>query len=321
MTVAGPPLRRPARWKYALLVALTGVLVFAVVRWLGGAAALGDALARARWALLPVVLALSVVQLMVATHRWRLIVRSMDCPLTLGQALRIVLGTWPLAAVTPSRVTDVLRAWPLRDRLPLPAGIGSVILEKLIDVQSLCILGGLGLALTGMWAGAGLALAALLALWTGMLVAMRFRAMLLALPGIRRARPKLERLYAALDAVGSRRRALLTVAASSIASWLLAGAMLVALLEMMGADVRWDVVLAFWPAAIFVGLLPVSMAGMGTRDAAFVLLLRRFAGGAVDESAVLAATLAYAVVGTWLWALVGLPFTFRMNAAPAAAET
>ena len=54
-----------------------------------------------------------------------------------------------------------------------------------------------------------------------------------------------------------------------------------------------------------------TVAGVGTRDAAFVYLLRA-SGHAFDEGAVVAGTLGYAAFGTWLLAIVGIPFTVRL---------
>lgn len=62
------------------------------------------------------------------------------------------------------------------------------------------------------------------------------------------------------------------------------------------------------PIAIFIGLLPVSFAGIGTRDAAMVYLLKDRIG---EDAAILlgvVATLRYLVV-----ALAGLPFVPRLR--------
>jgi uncharacterized membrane protein YbhN (UPF0104 family) len=59
--------------------------------------------------------------------------------------------------------------------------------------------------------------------------------------------------------------------------------------------------------AILAGLLPVTLGGLGTRDAAFIYLLRTVAGRAAGAS-VLAATIGYSAVAMWSFAIVGLPF-------------
>jgi uncharacterized membrane protein YbhN (UPF0104 family) len=55
----------------------------------------------------------------------------------------------------------------------------------------------------------------------------------------------------------------------------------------------------------------VSLGGLGTRDGAFLLLLRGFSPDDVSESGVLASTLGYAFLTTWLLAIIGVPFAIR----------
>jgi hypothetical protein len=53
--------------------------------------------------------------------------------------------------------------------------------------------------------------------------------------------------------------------------------------------------------------MPVTLGGMGTRDAAFLYLLRTVAGHPAGAG-VLAATMGYSAVALWSFAIVGLPF-------------
>ena len=68
----------------------------------------------------------------------------------------------------------------------------------------------------------------------------------------------------------------------------------------------WRVLL---PLAIFVGLLPLTLSGMGTRDPAFIAL---FGGLGVAAEVSLGVGLLYSLYGYWLPALVGLPFMRRV---------
>jgi uncharacterized protein (TIRG00374 family) len=61
------------------------------------------------------------------------------------------------------------------------------------------------------------------------------------------------------------------------------------------------------PVVVLVGLLPVTIGGMGTRDAAFVVLFASYA----DPASLVAIGLLYAIFRYWLLALVGIPFMLR----------
>ena len=62
-------------------------------------------------------------------------------------------------------------------------------------------------------------------------------------------------------------------------------------------------VLAYAPLSIFVGLIPVTVAGMGTRDSALIFLFSSYADPAVMAGIGLLCSLRY-----WIDTLVGIPF-------------
>jgi uncharacterized protein (TIRG00374 family) len=62
------------------------------------------------------------------------------------------------------------------------------------------------------------------------------------------------------------------------------------------------------PLAIFVGLLPLTLSGMGTRDSAIIALFSRYASPGVS----LGVGLLYSLFGYWLPSLVGLLFLVRV---------
>jgi uncharacterized protein (TIRG00374 family) len=212
----------------------------------------------------------------------------------------------PLSIVAPSRANDLLRAHAVRELVPPFATAGSVLAERAIDVQSLWILSALGAWSIGQGWLAGAACLAIVVEWIVIVLVVaagrRFRSR------FGRHQEKVERLLAAFEALRSMPRRLLTIVFASLGVWLLNVAMLYALSLAFSARVGAADVFALWPLALFVGLLPVTLGGMGTRDAAFVYFLEATGSGAPDPAAVVAATLAYAVLTTWGLALVGLPF-------------
>jgi len=68
--------------------------------------------------------------------------------------------------------------------------------------------------------------------------------------------------------------------------------------------VPFSLVVTAFPPAIFVGLLPMTIAGMGLREGAMLLL---FAPSAAP-SQILAVGLLYSLLTYWFLALAGLPF-------------
>jgi uncharacterized protein (TIRG00374 family) len=305
------PRRKWFDWRILPVVAITALVMFALVRKLAAPAEFFDALATARWSLFPVALALLGAGLMLAALRWIFVAGAMGYRLPLARALDAMLATWPFALLTPARASDVLRAVAIADLIPTFEGAGSVLAEKAIDLQSLCILTLVGAFATGQHMVAGFAALVLLGLWIGVMTLVRRRDLLARLPILRRKPEKLEQLLTAFRAMLNHPARLALVGATSLASWVMAMTMMYTLLVMTGAGVGLGQTLALFPAAILTGMVPITLAGMGTRDAAFAYLLAAAGWTPVREGALLAATFGYAIVGTWVLAVVGIPFAIR----------
>ncbi|MFU8806687.1 MAG: lysylphosphatidylglycerol synthase domain-containing protein, partial [Bradymonadaceae bacterium] len=153
----------------------------------------------------------------------------------------------------------------------------------------------------------------LLGTWTAMGLLFFNRPLLLRLPLPERFATKIQKLFEPFSALRKKPFRFVVVSAISLTSWMLALGLVGSMLWILDARVGAFEIIALWPLAIFVGMLPLTMAGMGTRDAAFIGLLAA-SGAALAEANILAATFGYALVGTWLPALVGLPFMLKSMA-------
>lgn len=305
-----PPSRRPQAWRLALTLAVTLVLVAVLVRRFGGTGEVVDAARRARPAWVALGFAAVAACTLVTALRWKLVLGGMGRSLAFGRALAVVLATSPLAAVTPSRTNDLLRPLAVRDRVPLAVGTGSIVAEKAVNLVVLLALAACGAAFEGLWGWAA-AIAGMLAVATaGIALVVTRRAWLERLPLLRRRPDRVEQLFEALVALRRSPLHLAGIAASSLTIRVLTVAITHALLVAVGSDVRWFETLALWPTAILVGLVPVTLGGVGTRDATFLVLLASH-GTHVDPSSVLAATMGYWALAIGAPAVVGIPFMIR----------
>jgi len=303
--------RQPFRWRVLLPTAVTAVVIWLLIRHVAGGVGFADVFRDARWELAAIPVALACSNMFLAAVRLQIVVRALDVRLPIRRAVSVVLQTFPLVLVAPSRAGDLLRAVAIRDLVPVVEGMSAVVAEKLVDVQSLCLLSIVGCAIGGLWEW-GLVAAGLLALeWTVVGALLWKRGKLLRIPLLRRAEKILRRSTAALAAFRARPGIYLWLSAVSLLSWTVTLAIVWVLAQIFWADVTAREVIAFWPLSVFVGLLPVTLAGMGTRDAAFAYLVSAAATGAVDKAPILATTFSFAVVGIWFPAVVGLPSMVR----------
>lgn len=261
-----------------------------------------------------------VPQVLVAAARWQRLLAAL-APLSFVAALRHVLAGGTLNLVLPSKLGDVAKGWFLARAaaVPLRRGLVAASAEKLLDLGGLCAVLLLATAVHGL---ARDPLVAAAAAGAGAVVGAVVAALAWAPPaGLARRLPA--RLRGALGDWAEVRaawvaapRALGGTLALTVGLWALHVLQILLFFRAAGATASAAAVFALAPVAILVGLLPISLAGLGTRDAALVYL---FAAG--DDPAVLAAVGLLTATRYVVPALAGLPFlplVLRARAALAA---
>lgn len=240
-------------------------------------------------------LALTVV---VAAVKVKVVLSAVGLSVSARRCASAVLASATLNSFVPARGGDLFRALFLVDRKEdLPRVGGAVVVERLIDVFAL---GGLAIGAAAFTATPGPALfigiaACVLAVaGGGLLVA-----------GVPFARGLADRLAAVLAQLRSHPGRLVLALGLSMVTWSCNTLVLAACLRAVGVELALPVVFANGPIAILAGVMPVSVAGIGTRDATLVLLLRD-AGDAVAAGGVL-----YTVVMYGILPLFGLAFLGR----------
>jgi uncharacterized protein (TIRG00374 family) len=307
----GAHLRGLSRWRLVVTLIATVVLLVLLVRDLGGG---GDFLravrsARAAWVGLAFLQASACVAL--GAWRWSLVLGAMGYRLPFRRSLTVLLAVWPLAVVTPSRTNELLRPLLVQDVVPLAEGAGSVLGEKAIDLFVLLVFAAVGASLQRQWPWTG-AIVAVIAAEAFVVAALATRRDWLArLPFVRRRPQTVKEVFGAYEALRRAPARLATIACVSLLIRVLTVAITYALLIAVGTDVGFFDTLTLWPAAMLVGLAPLTLAGMGTRDAAFIYLLDA-RGAHVSRSAVLAATMGYSAVAIWSFAILGVPLMVRV---------
>lgn len=244
---------------------------------------------------------LTVVFLALKSSRWYLILRESGINADFNQALVSLVGGMGLALVTPARLGELVRVAYLPDERKWKIG-GLVMIDKAFDVL---VLTGLSIAgawvLLGTWVGAAFTAATLI----GLFIVFRPAALALVLyrfSSVMPGRSKLERIWESLDALTPRSAIIflsLTVLAFAVvllqfgiilSSWHAASISIVALT---------------FPIVILTNVLPLTIGGLGLREAAAALLLAHY--GVSSADAALAAFLMFAI-NTALPGVVGAFF-------------
>ena len=287
------------------LLGLVSVLVSAgLVVWLLARidlAQTGELLADANWGWLLLAALLTCALPFTSVFRWLGVLRAQDTQLPFLVALRAVMMANVLNSFLPSKSGDVAKAVYLREHGGLSKGTGTVILERLVDLGVLGALGLFGLLVNGtLWglvAGAGL-LGGVLGVF---LVVTLLPIEKLPLPG------KVTQILQDLRGVFTRwlgnRAAIAQTLGASVLTWSLGGFTVFALAQAFGTDLGLGFAYAVFPLAILAGLVPVTVSGIGTRDAAFVALL----GSQMSPEQATLVGLGYTLFAYWFLSLVSFP--------------
>lgn len=297
-----------------LLSLLVSGLILALIYWKIDFAALLQAFQTCNRAWLGVSLAM-VVPITLLTA-WRLQQLVPAGGLGWGEANRLILAASALNMVLPSKMGDIAKAYFMRDRGHLSGSLALslVVFEKACDLLSLLLWCAFGLLLypqkdwlfwvMGATVVTGLVLGLLL-LGSPQFAGLFFRAGQAIAP--KKLRAKLGQLSYSWremhDYFWQDRARLLTVTATSLFLWFLHLLQIWLFILALNAWVPFLSSLALSPLAILAGLMPLTFAGVGTRDAALIAFYAPYFDAATAAALGVLCTSRYL-----LPALGGLPF-------------
>ena len=291
-------------------------------------------------------LSIFIPQFLVTALRWRIMMAGLY-RMSMWSSFRMVMAGKALNAIAPSKMGEMSKAIFLKREgaTDLAPALSAVVLEKVLDVGGLCVVLLLGAL---FWRDPGNYV-----WWTAMTVSVGFVAaaagvILIPLKPLGnllvKISPKLQKitkLFDGWDLVLSHWKSnigqFLGIIALSILLWSIHVLQIYLFFPslFLGHTPPIELpssafIVANIPLAIFVGLLPIALAGMGTRDAAFIYLFAGFSANflpvadpslavpvAEQAQSLLRATMAgvglLCSMRYWVDTVVGIPF-FHMYA-------
>ncbi len=238
--------------------------------------------------------------------RWLGVVRAQSkehIPYTL--ALRACMAANVMNSFLPSKAGDMAKVIYVRKRLGLVSGIGTVIVERMSDLFMMGILGLIGYFYSGKSSGLIVGVLLLAFVLGIFLTAFFIPFEKLPLPSsIQNALKSIRSV--AVKWISSPANVLLTTG-GALGTWILMGSTLCTLEAAIAANPQPGATLAAYPVAVLAGMLPVTVSGIGTRDAAFVALLSSHM--LIEEAGFIA--LSYTVLAYWFIAAVSTPFVLN----------
>lgn len=276
---------RRARW----LTRLLGPAILAYFLVTTDLHRIASILRDVRWG--PLVLSLALFAGVVVTKawRWRRLIAALGMPTpTLGRAVTLFLIGQFAGAATPGQSGDFVRAWYLRERgSALSTALFSVLFDRLLDFLLLALVSLVGLLafldvfpppLRPPILAATVGFTAVVVVVVPALMARRSRRWLIE--RLRRLAPasfapRLERWQALLDALEVHPPLVVALLAATVAATAVVMVRVWLLFLALDVVVPWTLLVAAAALISILQTLPVSVAGVGVRDAVLVAALAR----------------------------------------------
>jgi uncharacterized membrane protein YbhN (UPF0104 family) len=248
------------------------LLLLAVILWKVNPAQFRSAATNVSLLNLALAMTLTVPFLILKALRWHLLLRAGRCQATFGEALLSLLGGMGVALLTPARLGEVTRAAYLSEPRKLRVG-ALVMVDKVYDVVVLAALSVAGAALLlSPLAALGLGAFAL----AGVYLALRPRDLRRLYGTIGRRLPLYRRVDGVLAGFAEFRAEV-----GLLCLLYTLGSFIVVLAQYWIILRAWhtgglDVVIYCFPLVVLTNVAPLTVAGLGTREGAAILLLGHY---------------------------------------------
>lgn len=235
-------------------------------------------------------------------------------PIPPAKAIEATFAASTLNIFLPGKLGDLLKASLLAKDDPdsLTTTVGLVVWEKLADLAMLFLLGSISLGFAATNVGAALTMGLLALACTGVLISQHIAAMFQGVSAKATGKRSkfLNRFFndwgELLAQLGTRRLNLLILLGFTLVIWaghILQICLMVYALGITGEIAFWAKLAGLVPVAIVAGLIPLTFAGVGTRDTALVVLLGGLIGAETAAALGILFWLRYLIPG-----ILGVPF-------------
>ncbi|MDA3863868.1 MAG: lysylphosphatidylglycerol synthase transmembrane domain-containing protein [Deltaproteobacteria bacterium] len=215
------------------------------------------------------ILALNLPHIMMKARRWQIMLARNQCSYSFLHSLRAYFGGIALGIVTPGRTGEFLRAiFPVKTgKISMEASFASVIADRLFDLSTLALLSFLALFIYFNWKIPVLILLVILATFiliisTGKI----WKRLLKKIWKLLKIKPQKRLIFkqAFMKALKNPPRLILL----TLAGYLILNLQVYIMAREMGTPVSFLKLMLLFSLANTFALLPVSISGLGTREAA-----------------------------------------------------
>jgi len=316
--------------KRIIALVITIIILFLIIRIIDVDQFI-QALSNPDWFNLSIALLLFIPLFAVNAIRWQVLVHK-TCHCTFLEAVKLILASNTLNLILPSKMGDLSKAFFLKNTgaTSLSKGFNIVVFEKLLDLSSLGVvfLVGLFFYVTSGSTNGDLPSSVLITMQKADLICFALVLFIIVMtafiyfvpfnliPGYRRfvqwagGKKYLNKVahffeegQLLIQYVRESNVQIIAIVGISVFLWFLHMTQVFFFFKAVGVFPEILVVYHWAPVAVFVGLLPLTLFGIGLRDGALIFLFQAYASQALLFAASVLITLRYLIPG-----VAGLPF-------------
>jgi uncharacterized protein (TIRG00374 family) len=242
--------------------------------------------------ILAVFISLSV-NIFLGAVKWRSILRGLGCAISFREALRVRSGCIPFKVIFPLKSSELLKAFYLKNTKSMPASraAGSIILDKTLNVLATLAIFLIGLLASDISLPRSFPISALLLI--GIFIFSE-RAQDAVIKCAGRMHPKLRdlswQLLSAFRELGAGKKIYLIFL--SLMYQMSEAVNVYLLFRAMSIAVPFSAVLVFVPLIMMADNIPITMLGLGTREAFMILLFGHYGpSGAILGAGILVSSI------------------------------
>ena len=274
--------------------------------------------------LLALALLVNAVAIVMKSCKWQIIVNTINKTFSLPAAIRAFLIGFSFSVLTPAKLGDFIRAYYVKDEsCTTGMALSTVVTDRLIDIVMLVLIAAAGIFLFSVFyhieilsafivllIAAGIACGIAVIANKSLLSRILRPFFNLFIPA--KYKEKVSQyyhdFYDGLFAFCRHRKAFALALSVALLSWLPPFVYGYLLAQSIGIPLPLSDVAVVIPIISLLDLLPISVAGIGTRDAALIFL---FGLQGVSAESAVAFSILYLFLSYWLVALVGAAFWIR----------
>jgi hypothetical protein len=306
------------------LLPVIGIALFIYIIWANGPMRIAEIFLSVNYAYLLFAVIVNGSIVVLKGIKWRMVMNLHGFDYPLKNCIRVWCTGLFASIITPGRAGDLIRVFYLKDSEEnFGKRLSSVVVDRIFDLVSVLIFASLGIFFFSFWFGSGLVSLGVLLLFVVFLfgviylIANKKIAIFFVKPAFNFFMPEKHKagfkngfhdFYKSIGGLKGKKQSLFALLLFTMAIWLVSIFQVYLISLSLGMDAGYVFFLVIISIVSIIELIPVSIMGVGTRDAFLILSFSVI--GASSQMAI-AFSIIYLIISYWLAGILGLVFWMR----------